>query len=45
MKMLAEYVKDNNLSSTQVKDTNEKINTLNLEVIELDEKSKTFSKN
>lgn len=43
MKMLAEYVKNNNLSSIQIKDINEKINILKQEVLKLDKESKTFS--
>lgn len=43
MKTLAQYAKNNNLNSTQIKEINSKINILNEEILKLDEESRAFS--
>ncbi|SKC55801.1 hypothetical protein [Maledivibacter halophilus] len=43
IKTLAQYAKNNNLNSTQIKEINSKINILNEEILKLDEESRTFS--
>jgi len=42
MRQLAEYARDNKLSSKQIKATNDKLHKLQKEVIEMDQQSKTF---
>lgn len=42
MRKLAEYARDNTLSSQEIKELNMKINKLQQEVIAMDEQSKTF---
>ena len=42
MRQLAEYARDNTLSSEKIKELNVKINKLQQEVIAMDEQSKTF---
>jgi len=42
MKQLAEYARDNKLSSNQIKESNAKLQTLEREVIHMDAQSKTF---
>jgi len=42
MRQLAEYARDNTLSSQEIKELNAQINKLQQEVIAMDEQSKTF---
>ncbi|RKD32337.1 hypothetical protein [Thermohalobacter berrensis] len=42
MKGLAKYVKDNDLDEEEIQEINTKIDSLREEVVEMDEKSKTF---
>ena len=43
MRQLAEYARDNKLSSKQIKAINEKLHKLQEEVIKMDEQSRTFN--
>jgi len=42
MKKIAEYAKDNELASVETQDLNTKLKILQLEVIDLDKKSRVF---
>lgn len=42
MRQLAQYVRDNKLSSKQIEGINTKLRNFQQEVIEMDERSKTF---
>ena len=42
MKKIAEYAKDNELASVEAQDLNTKLKMLQLEVIDLDKKSRVF---
>ena len=42
MKELAEYARDNDLGSTEVKEINDRLRAMQQEVTELDEKTRVF---